>query len=53
MEDEESERASLVSRQSYVSRQSAPSKPPQSFLSRLLSRFDSRRAYTPISDGDE
>ena len=50
MEDEESERASLVSR---YSRQSEPGKARSGFLRRLLHRFDNRSSYQPIRDGDE
>ena len=49
LEDEESERASLVSR---YSRQNEPGKGP-GFLSRLLFRFNNRSTYEPINGPDE
>ncbi|KAI0361296.1 general substrate transporter [Trametes cingulata] len=55
LEDEESERASLVSRQSSRSRRSArlPGAAGQGLVSRLLGRTDGRASYEPIRDGDE
>ena len=50
LEDEESERASLVSR---YSRQFERAKPPSGFLRRLIGRFDNRASYQPIRVGDE
>ena len=53
MEDEESERASLVSRQSRMSRQSSSGRKPGGFFSRLVGRTRGRAAYQPIHDGEE
>ena len=53
MEDEESERASLVSRQSRMSRQSSGGRKPGGFFSRLVGRTRGRAAYQPIHDGEE
>ncbi|KAH9846809.1 general substrate transporter [Lenzites betulinus] len=55
LEDEESERASLMSRRSSRSRRSArlPGAAGQGLVSRLLGRTDGRASYEPIRDGDE
>ena len=63
MEDEESERASLVSRYSRQSEPGAlgpgpssgsgPRAPSAGFVRRLLDRLDHRSSYQPINDGDE
>lgn len=52
LEDEESERASLVSRRSRMSQHSrTSSKPGRGFLSRLMGRTD-QASYQPIRDRD-
>ncbi|KAI0660375.1 general substrate transporter [Cubamyces menziesii] len=55
LEEEESERASLMSRRSSRSRRSArlPGASGQGLVSRLLGRTDGRASYEPIRDGDE